>query len=835
MQVTFLESENGVKLTKRHNNEGSIPYPHVKNVTSHEHQITLDAAGLTKLESLIRDHGDQGHCMMKGNLKRHIENTSRAGKSNKLETSNLLVLDVDGLTLPNYTAPKSFTQKDVIALAKNVLRELPPSVQDCSFIAQASASLGMKGNKVSLHIFMLLQVAIPPTTMKLWLQNCNYTSELFTNQLDLSANGSTLKYTLDISVADNSKLIFVAPPTFEDPTDDPFSSSADRVVSVTGVTETLDLAALCDISPEAVFQRATSHKNRIRADNGFNRKKEKLTIATVAQKREEILDNPDRMAITILSQQYDPFITCNVNGGDSGAYYFKIDDPTYMYNFKGEPIWLIEKADPDFYKTLQDMREEQGLGGGLRPTFPVVMRDFKTATYYNGVFDPNNSEFTADNPLVPCGVGDMEGFMRSHGRTKPDFVPEATVVFDPMSEEQDINLTTVPYYINTFQKTPYMKIVFGDNEPEPLGVGDSKQIADTCPIIYKLIKHMVGGHDLEMERFINWLAYIFQTKDKSGTSWVLQGIPGTGKGVFYHRILRPLFGEEYVPMKILRNMEDQYNLYMKKALFLIVDEFHMASASSRVMKIADELKSNITEPTITVRAMRSNPDTLKSYTNYIFLSNRPDAINIEENDRRYNVAPRQEVALKDAHPDVIENIPNIKNELEPFARILQTYKCSKALVDNPVENSAKAEMARITMSVMQEFFVAVKKGDLLFFLDILDISMTNVMQGQEITTGQRLVKQWVVESQYPHSVIPIEHLRTVYSVLTEDRLSPREFAKRAERNGLKKERKREHKATRSAGAAYGILTKWNLEADLFNETTNKYFDERDLKLLAAAS
>lgn len=832
MQVTFLESENGIRLTKKHNLRKSIPYPHVKNVTSHEHQIPADASGLAMLEDLIRDHGDKGHCMMKGNLKRHIENASRAGKTNKLELTNLLILDVDALTLPNYLAPKTFNKQDVINLAKTVLRELPPEVQDSSFIAQASASLGMKGDKISLHIFILLKVAMPVASVKLWLQNCNYESELFTNQLDLSANGSTLKYKLDISVADNSKLIFVAPPMYEDPTHDPFSSAAERIVRVSGITETLDLAAICNISPEGVFQRTTAHKNRIRTENGFNRKTEKISYATVAQKREEILDNPDRMSISILSHQYDPFITCNVNGGDSGAYYYNTNDPSYMYNFKGEPIWLIEKADPDFFNVLQDMREEEG-EEGTRTVFPVVMRDFKTATYYNGVFDPNIYEFTTNNPLVPCALGDMDGFMRSHGRTKPDFVPEATVVFDPVSGNENVDLVNVPYYINMFKRTKYMKLIYGDNEPAPLGVGDSKQIKNACPTIYKLTKHMIGGHDLEMERFINWLAYIFQTREKSGTSWVFQGVPGTGKGVFYDKVLRPLFGTEYVPMKTLQNIEEQYNLYMKKALFLVVDEFHMASANAATIKVADKLKSNITEPMINIRAMRANVEEVKSYTNYIFLTNRQDAVNIEEKDRRYNIAPRQEVQLKDAHPEVIENIPNIKNELEPFARILQKFKFNKTLIDSPIENSAKAEMARITMSVMQEFFLATREGNLQFFLDILDINLTNVMQGQEITTAQRIVKQWVIESQYPHSVIPIEHLRTVYGILTEDRLSPREFAKRAERNGVKKERKREHKSPRSAGAVYGVVTTWKLDDFLFKEITNKYFDERDIKLLAA--
>lgn len=238
MQLTFLEAANGQRLSKRHcPKTGFTPYPHVKNVTSHDIEVPLDGAGLSILENLIREHGQQGHCLLKGNLKRSIENESRAGKTDRIGYSNLLVLDIDGITLPGHTNPKAFTEKDVSTLAKAVMRELPPEVQDCSFIAQASASLGLKGDKVSLHIFILLTHAMPAKAMKLWLQSCNFESQLFSSQLELSSNGHSLKYPLDTSVADNSKLIFIAPPTFEDGTHDPFSSSAERIVRVSGITE----------------------------------------------------------------------------------------------------------------------------------------------------------------------------------------------------------------------------------------------------------------------------------------------------------------------------------------------------------------------------------------------------------------------------------------------------------------------------------------------------------------------------------------------------------------------------------------------------------------------
>ena len=831
MHLTFLEAANGQRLSKRHcPKDGFTPYPHVKNVTSHQHDIPTDITGLSMLEKLIRDHGQQGHCLLKGNLKRPIQNESRAGKTDRIGYSNLLVLDIDGITIPGHTNPKMFTDKDVSTLAKTVMRELPPEVQDCSFIAQASASLGLKGDKVSLHIFILLTHAMPAKAVKLWLQSSNFESQLFSSQLELSSNGHSLKYPLDTSVADNSKLIFIAPPTFEDGTHDPFSSSSERVVRVSGITETLDLAALMsNISPEVVYQKSNEHKNKLRTQRGFKAKKEKLTIATVDNKSEEILTNPDRMSIAIADDSNPPYIRCNVNGGDSNAYYFKIEDPTYMYNFKGEPIWSIEQADPDFYKSLFDVYQEEMEKEG-RANFPIAMRDFYTDTYYNGVFDPNLNQFSDEFPLMPCSSSSIEGFMRSHGRSKPDFIPDARVIFDPASDDEAVNLSNVPYHINMFRKTEYM---LSNREHEPLSMGDSQKIADSCPLIYKLMTHILGGESLEVEHFTNWLAYIFQTKRKAMTAWVLQGVPGTGKGIFYTKVLRPLFGTEHVPMRALQNIEEQFNLYMRQALFLVVDEFHMASANAGTMKIADKLKNAITENTMTIRAMRSNQVEMPNYTNFIFLTNRMDAIKIEEGDRRYNIAPRQEQKLEHVYPEVIDGIDNISLELHKFAALLRSYKVNKQLVRTPIANNAKAQMAQVTMSVMEEFFAAVRHGNLGVFLDILDISLTNVMQGQEITTAQRFVKQWVAESQWPHSVIPMEHLRVVYGVLTDDRLSQREFQKKAARCGVTKERKRVHTAP-SSNPVHGVVTKWKLSSEQLEDVTAKYFDDKDRKLLAVS-
>lgn len=831
MNLTFLEASGGQRLSKHHTqSNGFAAYPHVKNFTSHHYELNLRTEPLVELERLLRGHGGLGHCLLKGDLKRPLENESRAGVADRVAYSNLLVLDIDGVELPRFRNVDQLTEQDVTYIAAEVLTEFPEPFQKVSYIAQASSSLGFKGEKVSLHIFILLEVAMPAKAIKLWLQSVNYASELFSKQIGLSANGHSLLYPLDVALADNSRLIFIAPPSFEDGNADPFSNEAQRIVHIPRETEMLDLAPLLsDISPELLRQQAQDIKNTLRRKRGFKAKQEKLSIVTVGTRAEEVLDNPDRMSIAVVNSHNPPFVQCNVNGGDSNGYYFSLSDPTYMYNFKGEPIWSIEKADPDFYAGLFEQFEEEFATEG-KATFPIVARDFYTDTFYNGIYDPNLNQFTESYPLIPTSPSSIEGFMKSHGRAKPDFIPDARIVFDPCTDDDAVNLTNTPYYVNMFRKTKYM---LNPAAPAaPLKLGDSRTIERSCPLVYTLTKHMLGGGDAEVEYFINWLSYVFQTRRKTMTAWVLQGVEGTGKGLFYTKILRPLFGDEHVPMRALQNIEEQFNLYMRNALFLVVDEFHMASASTGTVKIADKLKNQITENTMTIRAMRSNQHEMPNYTNFIFLTNRFDSVKLDGGDRRYNVAPRQERKLVDAHPGLVANIDKIKLELPLFAGILSTFEVDARLVRTPIVNVAKETMANVTMSVIEEFFNAVSKGNVSYFLSVLDISTTNLMQSEGISSAQRHVKTWLTETNWDYSVVPVEHLRVVYIVLSEERIAPRDFAKRAQRNGLTMERKRPANADSASGTALrGVVTAWRIDAEHKAEIIDRYFNDGDLKML----
>lgn len=835
MRITFLEATNGLPLSKHYSKaNGFKPYPHVKAVTSHQYQLSVDANGLQTFEDLIREHGSKGHCLLKGNLKRDLVDESRAGQTNRTELTNLLVLDIDGIRLPKpINTGDKLSSTDVTFLANQIVAELPIELRDVSYVAQASASLGLKGDRISMHIFMMLSVAMPAKSVKLWLQDCNFESDVFNEQMELSVNGQSLKYPLDTSVADNSKIIFIAPPSFESARSNPFSSDDDRIVKVDRGQPTLDLASLMsDISPQRCHEKAQKHKDKLRETAGFSKRQTKIRVATIDNQTEEVLSNPDKMAIAIVDESSFPYIRCNINGGDSGAYYFNMSKPTYMYNFKDEPLFEIEKADKDFYMSIFDRYEErlEEVGHAVKP---VVLRDYSTDTFFNGVYDPNTKQFTKEYPLTPISKMNIEDFFMNHGKVPPDFIPDGRVVFDPTSNEEAINFTKVPYYVNTYQRSEYVRNA--QTPQTPLEVGHGQRIKDTCPLIHTIIYHILGNGDEEYERFINWLAYIYQTRKKTGVSWVLTGTQGTGKGIFYSKILRGLFGTPHVPMKFLQSMEEQFNLYMRDALFLVVDEFHMASASSSAGKMADKLKNQITEPTITIRGMRSNQVEVESYTNYLFLTNRVDAVNIETGDRRYNIAPKQEEKLLDKFPGIAKQLDSgkLEKELYEFAGIMQTYNVDAHLAKTAINNLAKEQMRNVSMSVFEEFCQALKEGKLCYFTDILDINTATVLHSNEIEAAQRLVKSWIAHAEHPYMVLPMEHLRTVFHVQTEQnpRLSQREFTKRMSRNGIETERKRPHGAGRGTNPISGVVTTWQSNELELKRLKESYFTEQDRKLL----
>ena len=207
---------------------------------------------------------------------------------------------------------------------------------------------------------------------------------------------------------------------------------------------------------------------------------------------------------------------------------------------------------------------------------------------------------------------------------------------------------------------------------------------------------------------------------------------------------------------------------------------------------------------------------------------------IEDGDRRYNIAPRQEVKLEDAHPEVIEQIDDIYKELHDFAGILKTYEVNTRLVRTCVNNDAKTEMRHVSMSVFEEFCQALKQGKLEYFSDVLQIETTNVMGGGDVLPAQRFVKGWIARVTRLHN----DQRRTLACCVPRiDRTNPspqrKEFAKRLDRNGLTKTRKRQAGADRDSNPIRGIEVEWDIS--MITKRTNRYLFYRQRQTASCIS
>ena len=818
MEIIFLKAKQ--KLVKEITTEGTKPYPLAKNFTSEHYTIEPNKKGFDKFYELLHTHATAGHALHKGDLKKKLKNESRALMTDRTAATQLLVLDLDGITFPG--AKTAYNTYDIQNIAEAFVQYLPQEFKDVSYIAQASASLGLKSNKISLHLFFLLSHTVQPRALKEWLRTLNYEIDFLADQLQLSANGQSISYPLDVSLADNSKLIYIGTPKF---TDVQNPVAGDRFVKIDRGSPTLNISHLMqDVNPEKVYNLSTQIKDGLRKKAGLVKKSEKITTVNVNGISEQVLQNPDRMSIEIC-RIADPYVNCNINGGDSGAYYFILTNPHYMYNFKGEPIFEIEKADPEFYQTIFEKYADKI--DGAKNVKPIVLRDFYTDTYFNGVFDSNKSQFTDDFPLTPTQKTSLEGFMRTHNRPMPDYIPDAQVVFDPASNS-GIQMDTAPYHVNLYRKTGYM--LGASTEVPELTYGTAGSMRKYIPNTMTLMQHILGNGVTEVEHFVNWLAYIYQNKRKTMTAWIFTGVPGTGKGLFVHKILKPLFGEQQVPMRSLENIEEQFNLYMRTALFLVVDEFRMGD-SGNTGRMADKLKHQVTEPTLTIRAMRTNQIELPSFCNFIFLTNRADAVKIEEGDRRYNVAPRQESKLETEHPDFIAKLADVQAELFTFAGLLQKFKVDERMAHTALENDAKKEMKQVSMSVLEEFATAIKQNNLEYFVEILDIPLTNTFDAGGISTAQRYIKDWISKTN-TQTIIPMQHFKLVYDVLTDNRksLAIRDFTKAMSRLNVQTTRKRIGSG-KNTSAPRGVLITWVLDEKVKDNLIKEHFDNNDTLLL----
>jgi hypothetical protein len=384
----------------------------------------------------------------------------------------------------------------------------------------------------------------------------------------------------------------------------------------------------------------------------------------------------------------------NFNGGDSWAYYQSVDDPRFVFNFKGEPTYLLEEVAPGFWKELQDAKRAEAQATHEYFSFISPQSD----TIFNAILDKQ----TQDLQLMPCGnERRAQLFLENHGLFLPDILPTYDMIYDPQGTyvvDKDTRL------INTY-RAPFF---------------EDRSVTGPPQIIINLIGHAIGEGDI-LAWFLHWLRAIAVEKIHTGVAVIAHGSFGTGKGVLANRVITPLVGAHNAAMINGQRLLEQYNGWMENKLFVGVDEIDTESLGSSARLVEANLKAWVTEPTVPVRVMRQNPRIVKNYTNWMLMSNQPSPALINTGDRRYQIGRYQPnkinlsagdiAAIDAAVPDMFSWLRSQQPAASGLLRKILETKDRELLID----------LNKTTIDSVSEHLLL---GDLDFFYTQLPASKT---------------------------------------------------------------------------------------------------------------
>jgi hypothetical protein len=183
------------------------------------------------------------------------------------------------------------------------------------------------------------------------------------------------------------------------------------------------------------------------------------------------------------------------------------------------------------------------------------------------------------------------------------------IVFSPDSE--------VPGHYNLYRGL--------DKEPKP---GDWSLFRNH---IFEII---CDGNKDHFSYLIAWLARIVQDPggERPGTSIVLRGEQGTGKGIFVNEF-GSILGKHYLHITNQCQLTGKFNNHLKDALLVFVDEGFWAGSKSE----EGVLKALITEPRLMIEPKCVNAFMVRNHVNVIMASNNDWVVPAGLDERRHFV------------------------------------------------------------------------------------------------------------------------------------------------------------------------------------------------------
>jgi hypothetical protein len=390
----------------------------------------------------------------------------------------------------------------------------------------------------------------------------------------------------------------------------------------------------------------------------------------------------------------------------------------------------------------------------------TVLIDTLTSTYRSVCKEPG-----LDEPVIRqlTTLNHVEQFNKAHGLPNPEVYPRARLELHP---EKDDIINFEEGYVNKYMVPEVLR------RPVPEG-----HIAKLPYYIGKIIDHVLAHEKEIKEHFYNDLAHLVQTRRKMITSYLWQGTEGSGKGVLFTKVLRPMFGERYCTSTDQDAFGGQFNGFLEDNVLVLVNEVsgNFSTSEKQNLSTIEKMKIAITDEYIQIESKHRDRINGRNCCSFFFATNRRHGVVLSSNDRRFNVAPRQEVKIHntDWWPGYDELKRIVSDELQEFVWYLNQYLVDHSKIGKVIDNEPKRVLQALSRSNAEDFFDAVNRADIDWIRDNMAIR-----NGYNASDKHHEMKM-LVDGLKEQKAVSMKALCTLYNYINHKDLSVISFGKAA--------------------------------------------------------
>jgi hypothetical protein len=235
---------------------------------------------------------------------------------------------------------------------------------------------------------------------------------------------------------------------------------------------------------------------------------------------------------------------------------------------------------------------------------------------------------------------------------------------------------------------------------------DSKK---SCDLI---VKHLfvMCGQDADLTHDLTcWLAWPLQHPgEKIGYSYVFHGRQGTGKSLFFEKLMMQVYGNYAIQIG-QHELESKYTGWLSKKLYVVCNEVSSFAADRKATK--NRMKSLITDRYFAIEEKFMPTRTEENYAQFVFLSNEIQPVLPEMDDRRFAIIEFQTKMSAQYYEDLANQIEN--GGAEAFYAYLLNYNCTgyKGKGAQPPMTEAKRNLMEISGAPAEIFLRDWQEGN----------------------------------------------------------------------------------------------------------------------------